>query len=142
MDDRGEPLTKISELNTFSKRVYTVVRVISVGEPREVTFREDNSLHRVTDALIADDTGSVYLTLFDRAIDDIVEDSVIRINNGYVRVYRGSMRLNIGRYGSYERLDEAPFAEVNLENNVSAQEVEDRPRTRDQREWQKRRRYR
>ncbi len=142
MDDSGEPLTKISELNTFSKRVYTIVRVISVGEPREVTFREDDSLHRVADALIADDTGSVYLTLFDQAIDDIDEDSVIRISNGYVRVYRGSMRLNIGRYGSYERLDEAPFAEVNLENNVSAREVEDRPRTRDQREWRSRRRYR
>jgi replication factor A1 len=142
MDDSGEPLIKISELNTFSKRVYTVVRVISVGEPREVTFREDDSLHRVADALIADDTGSVYLTLFDQAIDDIDEDSVIRISNGYVRVYRGSMRLNIGRYGSYVTLDEAPFADVNLENNLSATAVEDRPRTRDQREWRSRRRYR
>jgi len=142
MDESGEPLTKISELNTFSKRVYTVVRVISVGEPREVTFRQDNSLHRVTDALVADDTGSIYLTLFDEAIDEIPEDSVIKISNGYVRVYRGSMRLNIGRYGSYETLDEAPFGEVNLENNLSAREVQDRPRTRDQRDWQRRRRYR
>ena len=142
MEDSGEPLTKISELNTFSKRVYTVVKVISVGEPREVTFREDDSLHRVADALVADDTGSVYLTLFDQAIDDIDEDSVIRISNGYVRVYRGSMRLNIGRYGSYVTLDEAPFADVNLENNLSAMAVEDRPRTRDQREWRRRRRYR
>jgi replication factor A1 len=113
-----------------------------VGEPREVTFREDDSLHRVADALIADDTGSVYLTLFDQAIDDIDEDSVIRISNGYVRVYSGSIRLNIGRYGSYEKLDKAPFAEVNLENNLSATAVEDRPRTRDQREWRRRRRYR
>jgi len=142
MDESGEPLTKISELNTFSKRVYTVVKVISVGEPREVTFREDNSLHRVTDALIADDTGSIYLTLFDEAIDNIDEDSIIKISNGYVRVYRGNMRLNIGRYGSYEKLGETPFGEVNLENNLSAREVQDRPRTRDQREWRSRRRYR
>lgn len=142
MEDGSEPLTKISELDTFSKRVYTVVRVISVGEPQEVTFREDNSVHRVTDALVADDTGSIYLTLFDEAIDEIPEDLVIKISNGYVRVYRGSMRLNIGRYGSYETLDEAPFGEVNLENNLSAREVQDRPRTRDQREWRRRRRYR
>jgi replication factor A1 len=91
---------------------------------------------------VADDTGSIYLTLFDEAIDEIPEDSVIKISNGYVRVYRGSMRLNIGRYGSYETLGEAPFGEVNLENNLSAREVQDRPRTRDQRNWQRRRRYR
>ncbi len=142
MDESGEPLTKISELNTFSKRVYTVVKVISVGEPREVTFRRDDSLHRVTDALVADDTGSIYLTLFDEAIDKIPEDSVIKISNGYVRIFRDSMRLNIGRYGSYETLDEAPFSDLNLENNLSAREVQDRPRTRDQREWRRRRRYR
>ncbi|MBN2333998.1 single-stranded DNA-binding protein [Candidatus Bathyarchaeota archaeon] len=142
MEDSSEPLTKISDLNTFSKRVFTVAKVISVGEPREVTFRADDSQHRVADALIADDTGSVYLTLFDEAIDEMKEDSVININNGYIRVYRGSMRLNIGRYGSYEVAEEDPFDELNLENNVSAEEVQDHRRTRDQRNWDQRRRYR
>ncbi len=34
------------------------------------------------------------------------------------------MRMNIGRYGSYEVLEEAPWADVNLENNLSAKQVE------------------
>jgi hypothetical protein len=34
------------------------------------------------------------------------------------------MRLNLGRYGNFSVLEEAPFDELDLENNVSAQQVE------------------
>jgi hypothetical protein len=51
------------------------------------------------------------------------------------------MRLNLGRYGSYEVLDEAPFEEVNLENNLSSK-VYDQPRGRGRNQYGRgRRRY-
>ena len=123
-DYEEETQMKIGDLKSYSRKVYTVAKVISIGEPREVTSRKDNTTHQVCEALVADDTGSVYLTLWDDSIDAVEEDMVLKLDNAYVNVFRGSMRLNLGKYGSYEVLDEAPFEEVELENNVSDQQVE------------------
>ncbi len=49
---------------------------------------------------------------------------ILKLDNAYVNVFRGNMRLNLGRYGNFTVVEEAPFDEVNLENNVSAQQVE------------------
>jgi replication factor A1 len=100
------------------------VKVVSKTEPREVTSRSDGSAHRVCEALVGDETGSLYLTLWDDAIDDVVEEQVLKITNGYVNLFRGSMRLNIGRYGSSEVVEEAPFEDVNLDNNLSSKQFE------------------
>jgi replication factor A1 len=83
----------------------------------------DETHHKVCEALVADDTGAIYLTLWDDAVEKVQEDQVLAIKNAYMNTFRGSMRMNIGRYGSYEVLDEAPFADVNLENNLSAKQV-------------------
>lgn len=126
MDNNEEKeFYKINNLNTYSRGINTIVKVIRQNEVREVTTRNDSSLHRVTEVLVADDTGSIYLTLWDESIDEIQPNMVIQINNAYVNVFRGSMRLNIGRYGTYEILDEDPFEEVNEENNLSSRLVED-----------------
>ncbi len=129
MDNEEKEFFKINNLNTYSRGVNTIVKVIKQNEVREVTTRNDSSLHRVTEVLVADDTGSIYLTLWDESIDEIEPDMVVQINNAYVNVFRGSMRLNIGRYGTYEILDEDPFEEINEENNLSSRLVED-PRRR------------
>jgi replication factor A1 len=130
MDNNEEKeFYKLNNLNTYSRGVNTIVKVIRQNEVREVTTRNDSSQHRVTEVLVADETGSIYLTLWDESIDEIQPEMVIQINNAYVNVFRGSMRLNIGRYGTYELLEDAPFEEVNEENNLSSNLVED-PRRR------------
>jgi replication factor A1 len=123
-DYEEEPQMKIGDLKPFSRKVYTVAKVISKGESREVTSKNDNSTHEVCEMLIADDTGSVNLTLWDEKIHEVNEDMIIKLDNAYVNVFRGSMRLNLGKYGDYSVLEEAPFDEVDLENDVSAQQVE------------------
>jgi replication factor A1 len=130
MDNNEEKeFYKLNNLNTYSRGVNTIVKVIRQNEVREVTTRNDSSQHRVTEVLVADETGSIYLTLWDESIDEIQPEMVIQINNAYVNVFRGSMRLNIGRYGTYELLEDDPFEEVNEENNLSSNLVED-PRRR------------
>lgn len=124
-----EPQMKIGELENYSRKIYTVAKVISMGESREVTSRKDNSVHNVCEALVADDTGSILLTLWDEAIDEVEEGMVLRLNNAYVNVFRGSMRLNLGKYGSFEVLEDAPFEDVELENNLSDQQVEFRQKS-------------
>lgn len=118
-----EPM-KVKELTPNSREVNVIVKVVSISQPRDVTSRRDLSRHRVTDALIGDETGCLYLTLWDEKIDEIAEGKTIRIENGYINLFRGSMRLNIGRYGSFESLEESPISEVNTENNLSDKEYE------------------
>lgn len=124
-EKEAEPV-KIGSLNSYSRRVYTIVKVVSKTEPREVTSRIDQSAHRVAEALVGDETGSIYLTLWDDNIDEVEEGQVLNIKNAYVNLFRGSMRLNLGRFGSYELAESAPFEEANLDNNLSDKQFEQR----------------
>jgi len=118
-----EPV-KIGELNSYSRKVYTIVKVISKTDVREVTSRKDMSTHRVAEALVGDDSGSIYLTLWDDVIDDVEDGQILNIKDAYVNLFRGSMRLNLGRFGSFEVAESAPFEEVNLDNNLSSKVFE------------------
>ncbi len=127
-DDNEVDMVKIGNLTQYSRKVYTVAKVISKTEEREVTSRSDMSTHRVAEALVADETGSIYLTLWDDVLDQVEDDQILNIKDAYVNLFRGSMRLNLGRYGSYELLDEAPFDDVDLDNNLSSKVFERQPR--------------
>jgi len=115
-------LVKVGRLTPNSRRVNAIVKVVSKSEVRDVTGREGP--HRVADALVGDETGCLYLTLWDDNIDQVDVEDTLRITNGYVSLFRGSMRLNIGRYGSFEVLEESAIAEVNTENNLSLKRYE------------------
>jgi replication factor A1 len=115
---------KVGELTPNSKAVNVVVKVVSKGEVRSTTSGRDYTQHRVADALVGDETGSVYLNLWDDNIDKIKEADVVKVKNGYVNLFRGSMRLNIGRYGSFEVVAEPLVKEVNTENNLSSKQYE------------------
>ena len=127
-DEKDAEPVKVGELNSYSRRVYTTVKVISKTEEREVTSRNDMSTHRVAEALVGDETGTIYMTLWDNVVDEIQDEMVLDVKDAYVNLFKGSMRLNLGRYGSYEVIDEAPFDEVDLENNLSSKVFEQRRR--------------
>ncbi len=141
VDYEEEPTMKIGDLKSFSKRVYTVVKVINKGEIREVTSRKDNTPHEVCEALVADDSGSVILTLWDDNIHEIEKDMILKLDNAYVNVFRGNMKLNLGRYGSFSILDKSPFDEVDLKNKVSERKVGYERRRSNSRRNNGRRRY-
>ncbi len=103
-EDSG--VVKIADLNQYSRQINVIAKVISKTDIREVVTRTDETTHRVCEALVADDTGAIYLTLWDDAIDNVAEGQVLGIKNGYMNTFRGSMRLNIGRYGSFEPLED------------------------------------
>ncbi len=127
-DERDVEMVKVGDLNSYSRKVYTIVKVTSITEAREVTSRRDMSTHRVAEAMVGDETGSVYMTLWDDVLDAVEEGQVLNVKDAYVNLFRGSMRLNLGRYGSYDVVDEAPFEDVNLDNNLSSKVFEQQPR--------------
>ena len=120
------PIVKVSDLQPYSKQVNTTVKIVQKGEARETVSRQDGTTHRVLDALVGDETGAIYMTLWDENIDKVNEGDSVMVKNGYVRPFKGSMRLNIGRYGSLEPAESA-LGDVNTQNNLSDKIVEERP---------------
>ena len=118
---------KVGELTPDSRAVNVLAKVISKSEIRDIAAGRDGAAHRVSDALVADETGCIYLTLWDDNITKVNEGDTVSVKNGYINLFRGNMRLNIGRYGTLEVSDQALAGEANTENNVSNQ-VYEQPR--------------
>lgn len=118
---------KVGELTPQSRAVNVLAKVVSKSEIREITAGRDGAAHKVCDALVGDETASVYLTLWDDNITKINEGDTINVKNGYVNLFRGNIRLNIGRYGTLAVSEQPLAGEVNTENNVSNQ-VYEQPR--------------
>ena len=119
-ESKRQPVeAKIGELTPASRAVNVTAKVVSKSEIREIAMGRDGSPHRVCDALVGDETGSIYLTLWDDNIEKVNENDTMRVENGYVTLFKGNMRLNIGKYGKLEAAKEPFQGEVNTENNVS-----------------------
>ena len=119
--------SKVESLNPNSRRIDVTIKVVSKNPIREVSSRRDGSTHRVTEALAGDETGAILLTLWDDDIEKVIEDNVFDVKNGYITLFRGSMRLNIGRYGQIEPSEET-IETVKTDNNLSDKQFEDQRR--------------
>jgi replication factor A1 len=110
---------KVGELTPASRAVNVLAKVVSKSEVRNIAAGRDGSPHSVCDALVGDETGSIYLTLWDDNIEKVNPEDTVKVGNGYVSLFRGNMRLNVGRYGTIEVAQEPLAGEVNTENNLS-----------------------
>ena len=81
------------------RRVDVVAKVVQKSDTREVRSRYGNETYRVADAIIQDETGTIKLTLWNEQIDEVNVDDTVKIENGYIRSFRGEIQLNAGRYG-------------------------------------------
>ncbi|MEM1538994.1 MAG: OB-fold nucleic acid binding domain-containing protein [Candidatus Bathyarchaeia archaeon] len=90
---------KIGELRNGMKHVNVEAKVVEKSEPREVLSRFRDTTHKVATAIIADETGTIKLTLWDDQITQVGVNDKIRVENGYVTSFRGEIQLNVGRYG-------------------------------------------
>ena len=115
---------KVAELTPQARAVNVTAKVVSKTEIRDIPMGRDGSAHRVCDALVGDETGVVYLTLWDDNIEKVNVDDSVRVENGYVTLFKGNIRLNIGKYGKLEPAKEPLTVEVNTENNVSSKTYE------------------
>lgn len=110
---------KVGELTPQSRAVNVTAKCVSKSDVREIPMGRDGSAHKVCDALVGDETGAIYLTLWDDNIEKVNVNDTIRVENGYVTLFKGSMRLNIGKYGKLDMAKEPLAGEVNSENNLS-----------------------
>ena len=89
----------ISELRDGAKRVNIEARVVEKGNPREVQSRFKDETYLVANAVLADDSGNIKLTLWNEQIDQVQVGDKIRIENGYVTSFKGEIQLNVGKFG-------------------------------------------
>ena len=117
----------INDLNENSKNVNATIKVIEIGEAKNIPSRFGDK--RVCEVKVADASGSILLSLWDDQIGKIAVGDTLSIQNGYISIVRNSMRLNIGKYGKM-LLSEEVLSEVNTENNVSERHIDqpERPR--------------
>ncbi len=125
---QSEEFKIVDELRPGLRGINIKVRCNSKNEEREVVSRKSGETLRVTEALVGDETGSVLLTLWNEDIDKMEPDHIYQLNNAYTTVFKGSLRLNLGKYGTMEEIDESTPADVNLGNNLS-DKVYEQPRS-------------
>jgi len=88
----------VSELKPGARRVDITVKIQEISPAREVTTRRGEQ-SRVATAVVADDSGTVKLNLWNEQIDQVKVNDTVTIENGYVDSFRGETQLNVGRYG-------------------------------------------
>jgi replication factor A1 len=94
---------KLSELAAGMQGIDVVVKVLRSYEPREFS-RDDGSTGRVANLLVADETKSARVVLWDDDVGlvekgELKEGDVILIKKGYVRERLEEFEVHVGRYG-------------------------------------------
>ncbi|MFB0502348.1 MAG: hypothetical protein ACETWE_00750 [Candidatus Bathyarchaeia archaeon] len=113
-----EDYTKVELLKPSFRDVNLVVKIMNIASSRALFSRKSRKQHTLADAFVGDETGSVIMTLWDDQIRMFKVGDVVQIKNGYTGLYRGSLRLNVGRTGSMDKVD-AEIGQVNTRNNLS-----------------------
>jgi replication factor A1 len=93
----------IRDLRTGMTHVNLKAKVLQIPRPKLVVTRFGNCAS-VTNALIADETGTIKLCLWNAQITSISDGDTIQIENGRTGTFRGEKQLSIGRNGTLSNL--------------------------------------
>lgn len=91
---------RIGDLRDGMRKVDVEASVLEISEPRQVRSRYTGQQFRVAEAMISDETGTVKLVLWNEQIEQVKANDTVRIENGYIRSFRGEIQLNVGKYGT------------------------------------------
>jgi replication factor A1 len=92
-------LVDIKDLVDGMKRVDVEGKIVEKGDPREVKSRFKDETYRIVDAVLADESGSIKLTLWNEQIEQVNVGDNIKVENGYVTSFKGEAQLNVGKFG-------------------------------------------
>ena len=89
---------QIGDLQIGMKKVNLKAKVLEIAKPTLVFTRFGNYAS-VANALIADETGTIKLCLWNEQIDSISIGDTVQIENASTSTFRGERQLRIGRKG-------------------------------------------
>lgn len=88
---------KINELKDGSVKVNVEGKVVEKEAAREITTKFGRT--KVANAVLEDDSGTIVLVLWGDDTDKVNEGDNVKIENGYIREWNGTLQLNVGKYG-------------------------------------------
>jgi replication factor A1 len=111
---------KIKDMTADKANIVFIAKVISVGDIKEFS-RDNDSMGRVVNINLADDTGSIRAALWDEACDlvkigDIKMGQTFRVK-GYVKQGQRGIEINVGKGGGIEHIEK----EMNV--NIKPQKI-------------------
>ena len=115
----------IAELKPGMKSVNITFKVMNTSDERSVESRKTDETYRVVDAQVGDSTGTILMPVWNETIETIEVGSTYTLSNGYTGLFRGNLRLQLGKFGSIE-IAEEPIDEVNTEINMSDKDYNSR----------------
>lgn len=87
---------RIGDLRCGMKKINLKARVLDIPKAALV-FTRFGEYARVSNALIADETGTIKLCLWNEKIKSVSIDSIVQIRNASVARFRGENQLRLGR---------------------------------------------
>jgi replication factor A1 len=98
----------IRDLRSGMTQICLKAKVLEIPEPSLVYTRYGNYAS-VANALIADETGTIRLCLWNEQIRCISAGDTIQIENARASTFKGQRQLNIGRKGLLSSIDEPNY---------------------------------
>lgn len=118
----------IAELKPGMKSVNITFKVMNTSDERSVESRKTDETYRVVDAMVGDSTATILMPIWNEAIETIEVGTTYTLTNGYTGLFKGNLRLQLGKFGSIATAEE-PIDEVNSEIDMSAEDHGGRPRS-------------
>ena len=102
---KGSRSLPIGDLRTGMSHVNLKARVLEIPRPKLVVTRFGNYAS-VANALIADETGTIKLCLWNEQINSISIGDTIQIENARTSTFRGERQLRIGKKGTLSNIED------------------------------------
>jgi replication factor A1 len=118
----------IAELKPGMKSVNITFKVMNTSDERTVESKRDGETYRVLDAVVGDSTATVMMPVWNETIESVKEGETYTLTNGYTGLFKGSLRLHLGKFGSIASASE-PIAKVNTNLDMSASDHSGGPRS-------------
>ena len=99
-DEFPKAMSMIEDIQAGQKRVVVEGRVESIQGPRTVQSKKKGEDLKVADVILSDDTGSIKLVLWNNQIPQIIENTRIRIEEGFATTYRNELQMSVGKWGT------------------------------------------
>jgi len=96
---RTATANSINELRTGMNHVNLKAKILEVTKPKRVVTRYGNHA-ALAKALIADETGTINICLWNGQIGSVSAGAIIQVENAQVSVFRGEKHMTLGRKGT------------------------------------------
>lgn len=116
---KSSKFSTVSKIDPGSKGVNLIVKVVSKTE-----IEDPKSGGKLTEAVVGDSTGVVTLRLFSEEIESVADGATVEIRNAVVRVVKGHIRLQVGKWGKISKHEGDREVVPNEDKDVSATEYE------------------